>query len=296
MSDNGFSLIDLKGVSEPLTKLIDTVGNAIGAIYEPTRIRRKARAEADAMLIKTEAEGIKKDIEHRTFERLRNREIRSQQNIENIVRMSSEALPDSVSDEPVNEDWVYQFFDHCKDISDEEMQSMWGRILAGEIAKPKSFSLQTLRLVKDLSKEDAHIFTSICSFVWQINKCKAAPFIESEAVPFIFHHDKFFSHIDQFFNYLLHLESIGFISTNFLTGYVKKNLTEFSFSYFDKKYIIKKLPNQTPSDFPFGSVLFTNIGRELFPISCPLAVKDYEEWAIKKIESMKFTVEEVEEN
>lgn len=51
MSGNGFSLIDQKGLSEPVTKLVDTVSSGVGILYEPTRIRRKARAEADAAII-----------------------------------------------------------------------------------------------------------------------------------------------------------------------------------------------------------------------------------------------------
>jgi hypothetical protein len=50
-----FSLIDLKALSEPACKLIETVGYAIGALYEPTRIVRKAKAEAKAMKVQAEA-------------------------------------------------------------------------------------------------------------------------------------------------------------------------------------------------------------------------------------------------
>lgn len=37
MSNTGFSLVDMKGISEPLTKLIDSVSKGIGLIYEPTK-------------------------------------------------------------------------------------------------------------------------------------------------------------------------------------------------------------------------------------------------------------------
>lgn len=44
------SLIDLSlsGLSEPGTKLIEKISDAIGVLYEPTRIRKKAKAEAEA--------------------------------------------------------------------------------------------------------------------------------------------------------------------------------------------------------------------------------------------------------
>src|SRR5690606_25427708 len=65
----------------------------------------------------------------------------------------------SVTDEPLDEDWKTRFFNIAEDISNEEMQSLWGKILAGEIKQPKSYSLRTLELLKNLSKEEAEVFT-----------------------------------------------------------------------------------------------------------------------------------------
>lgn len=40
-----------KALSEPVGKLIDSVRAGCGRLYEPTRIRREAQANADAMVI-----------------------------------------------------------------------------------------------------------------------------------------------------------------------------------------------------------------------------------------------------
>ena len=39
------------------------------------------------------------------------------------------------------------------------MQTIWGRILAGETKQPKSYSLRTLEFLKNLSKTEAEVFT-----------------------------------------------------------------------------------------------------------------------------------------
>ncbi len=44
-------LINLGDLSKPATVLVEKVCNAVGIVYEPTRIRRKAHAEADAQQI-----------------------------------------------------------------------------------------------------------------------------------------------------------------------------------------------------------------------------------------------------
>jgi hypothetical protein len=57
----------------------------------------------------------------------------------------------------------------AQDVSDEQMQSLWGRILAGEVAAGGSFSRRALAAVRLLSKEEANTFTRFCSFVWWID-------------------------------------------------------------------------------------------------------------------------------
>ena len=80
-------LTDIAGLSKPATKLIESVSSAIGAIYEPIRIRRKATAEGDAELILTRNRLKITELERRATERLVNRELRRQENIEAVLWM-----------------------------------------------------------------------------------------------------------------------------------------------------------------------------------------------------------------
>src|SRR5947208_71749 len=145
MADMNFSLIDTKALSEPVTKLIEAVRSAVGVIYEPTNIRRKAKAESDAAIIKLGGEIELRDIAQRASERINNRELRRQKNIESIVTQAQEELPETVDKHPVNEDWITQFFNLSQDVGDSEMQTVWARLLAGEVARPEGFSLRTLQ-------------------------------------------------------------------------------------------------------------------------------------------------------
>ena len=70
MADGG-ALINLGELSKPATILVEKVCNAVGIIYEPTRVKRMARAEAEAEKIKTVARIELSEIEHRALE-LRN--------------------------------------------------------------------------------------------------------------------------------------------------------------------------------------------------------------------------------
>ncbi len=135
MSEGG-SLINLGDLSKPATVLVEKVCNAVGIIYEPVHIKRKARAEADADKIKALARLELSEIEHRAVERLVHQEARKQENIEQITAQAAAALPENANVQNLDEDWVAHFFKQCDTVSDKEMQSLWARLLSGEATAP----------------------------------------------------------------------------------------------------------------------------------------------------------------
>lgn len=109
---------------------------------------------------------LNESIEERTKERIIFQETKRQLNIENVTAFAAEELKNEqpISDEPIDEDWTARFFKIVEDVSNEEMQTLWGRILAGEIKQPKTYSLRTLELIRNLSKYEADVFTKVANF------------------------------------------------------------------------------------------------------------------------------------
>jgi hypothetical protein len=156
-------LISLDKLSEPLTKLVKVVAAGIGGLYEPLGIVRKAKAEAKAAVIRAESAREVSTIEQRAAARVEYRESIRQENIEKITQTAAGALPEEVSPDPVDVDWTTQFIDGAQDVSDSEMQVLWGRILAGEVAKPGTYSKRVLGILRTLDKWEAEAFTELCS-------------------------------------------------------------------------------------------------------------------------------------
>lgn len=168
------SIIKFEG--KPIEKLIDVVSKAIGTIYEPRQIVRKAKAEAKAESIKAieqaktnaiiEGDTEKAEYLDRINNRLVNKETKRQKNIEEVVSTAGRILEaeKNVSNEPINPDWTTRFFDIVQDVSDDEMRLLWGQILAGEIKQPKSYSLRTLELLRNMTKEEAELFRKVSQF------------------------------------------------------------------------------------------------------------------------------------
>jgi uncharacterized repeat protein (TIGR03899 family) len=109
---------------------------------------------------------ITPSLEKRTQDRVSFQEAKKQLNIENVTAFAAEELrnEEKVTDEPLDEDWTTRFFKIAEEVSNEEMQALWGKILAGEIKQPKTYSLRTLELIRNLSKHEADTFMKAANF------------------------------------------------------------------------------------------------------------------------------------
>ena len=93
--------------------------------------------------------------------------MRKQKNIENVVSEAKGILMDEneVSEEEVNEDWLMRFFNSIQDISNEDMQRLWGKVLAGEIKNPNSFTLRSLDTLSKITKHEATLFEELRPYI-----------------------------------------------------------------------------------------------------------------------------------
>lgn len=167
----------VEAVSTSVNKLLGTISSAIGIVYEPTRIKRLADAEtykikalANAQI---EAESLgNTELATRIDEVSRMvvaKELRRQDNIAYIVNEAIKQieLKEQVSDEEVDPDWTTRFINIAQDISNEEMKNLWALILAGEVAKPRTYSLRTLDCLKNMTKDEATLFVKFASLALQ---------------------------------------------------------------------------------------------------------------------------------
>lgn len=83
-----------------------------------------------------------------------------------VLEGAADELGDEeVSDHDPDPDWSARFFDHVQDVSSEDMQKIWARILAGEVESPGRTSLRTLDTLRNMTKRDAEMFRDICSLI-----------------------------------------------------------------------------------------------------------------------------------
>ena len=190
--------------SEPVSKagelLIAKVSEALGGIFRPYQIRRLAQAEADAAKIQAVSRIELNELQQRAMYRFVAEEAKKQANIESITEKALPGLNDAAHPENIEEDWVAHFFDKCRLVSNENMQTLWSRVLAGEANSPGRYTKRTVSLLSTMDKADAELFKALCSFVWHIG----------EWVPLIFDfEDPIYSAAGINFTSLTHMDDIG---------------------------------------------------------------------------------------
>ncbi len=67
------------------------------------------------------------------------------------------------SSDPINDDWLNAFETEARQKSTAEMQAYFGKVLAGEIRAPGSYSTRTIRILGSLDQSIASLFVQLCS-------------------------------------------------------------------------------------------------------------------------------------
>ena len=271
MADGG-ALINLGELSKPATLLVEKVCNAVGIIYEPTRVVRMARAEAEAEKIKTTTRMELSEMEHRALERFVHQEARKQENIEQITAQAAAALSDSAKVEKLEEDWVAYFFKQCDTVSDKEMQSLWARLLSGEANNPGTFSKRTVDFISAVDKKDAALFTTFCQFLWVVG----------DVTPLIFEPtNEIYKKQGITFDSLRHLDAIGLISFESLSGYCRTGFGKYHHVFYYGRPTLIEFPADKDNQIDTGQALLTSIGKELAPICGSARNQEFYDYVIQ---------------
>jgi Protein of unknown function (DUF2806) len=268
-------------------KLLDKLSDATGVILEPWKIRRNAKAEADATIegakasaiaeiIKTENQIEISELQRRTAQRLLLEEVKKQENLEDIMDKTIPLLEEGSKPEEMNDDWLMNYVDKAKLVCDEEMKTLWAKILSGEANKTNSFSKRTVNALFSLDKRDAELFANLCSFIVKLN---------NDPQPFIFDtENQVYNNVGINFSNLSHLESIGLIHFSGIAGFAKEyplqNDTDFPIWYFDEHFHAKIKSGNT--QITTGRVLFTQTGQELSKLCESKKIEGFFEYLFKQ--------------
>jgi len=162
-------LQNIATITDGVAKLSEVLSKGVGGMYAPTQIKRvaKARIEVEKAAFDAEKEILQTIEENPNLFSKENLLVRAiiktgyrltieQDNIDSIIQQAYVQI-DSIeaNDHDIEDDWLSEFFEKVKNVSDKDIQFLWGQILAGEVATPGVFSMYTLNMLKQLDKTSA---------------------------------------------------------------------------------------------------------------------------------------------
>ncbi len=287
-----------------IEKLIDYGASGVGAIAGPLLAPWKASREGKARLVAAEADARVRQIQagadasalniiaeaqseaqaylpsdsdvHGTLDITREGIIQSMEfqgrkrlvNARAVLEGAADELGDKeVDDHDPDPDWTARFFDYVQDVSYEDMQKIWARILAGEIESPGRTSLRTLDTLRDMTKRDAEMFREICDFV-----------ISGD---FILYDDAAKSIVALQYGKLLHLQNCGLINVGpFLQKVLRYEEQDYVVLLGQIPPLLVTFNEGTRRELKVPMVSLTEAGKELYQfVECSLQMRYLEAFA-----------------
>lgn len=132
--------------------------------------------EARLKIIRKEGESISEQIDVpkeyivKASSKYASKVIKEQLNLDQITFNAANELAnkfetneDKKEAEDISEDWLNEFENLARLKSSEDMRLIFGKILSGEIVKPGSFSIRTIKIISQLDNQAAKLFQTFCS-------------------------------------------------------------------------------------------------------------------------------------
>ena len=318
-----------------LEKLVDYVASGIGSVAGPMLASWKARkeaearriaarGEADALAIAAEGQAgalsiiatAQADAQQRLAtpglaihgtvtiaeaieQRVQFQEEKRQQNILSVVNQAAADTSDKeVPDHEPDHDWTARFFSSVQDVSSEEMQALWARVLAGEVERPGSTSIRTLDILRNLDQAAAGLLSRLCSVSVSLSLGRGAedarvlslggnaannalrPYgLGFEELNLLNEHGLIISDYNSWRDYRACL-GVEFGRTGAGLQFV-----HIPVRYRDRYWVLKRTSGTPPSEFKLHGVALTRSGVELSSVVDIQPVPEYSEALTKFFES-----------
>ena len=308
-------------------KALDRLGSALIDIpvgsLERRSAEKRAESEARIKIIKENADQIaqqmKVDPEYalRAGHKYAEKIIREQLNLDNISAIAADELKKAITAEPtnhsagepnkevsveatnqgtnnneettINDDWLNNFENEARPKSTEDMQTLFGRILAGEIRKPGSYSIRTVKVLSQLDQNVAVLFKKLCSMCIAFEDQSDRIVLDVRILAL--GNDRKQNHLSEYnLDVLVEYELVDFLERSTVFPYnlcmeSLHNITPQPFQHQGRNWIFSPLdPTQ---EFKLRGFSCSRAGRELFRIIDQDPMPEYTE-ELKKFFSEQY--------
>lgn len=215
------------------------------------------------------------------------KKIKNQKSIADIAMENTKEGTDFSEKSGVSEEWLERYMDSAGFVSSEDIQLIWGKILANEFERPGSTPPNMIRILSEITPKLAMAFRVICSMIVFIcplmEDGNAMGAFRKLFVPYKMNNDRLHE-LGLSFDVLNELEVLGVIRFSSISGYVSKGITQkrVLLCIGDKLEVLSEHKND---EVPVGNVILTSAGEALQAITAPEDVEDYYDMVKKYLNS-----------
>ena len=292
---------------KPLVRLIEVIASGVGNVSRPYLTKKNANAKSheirEIVQAIEENQGFEGTIEyndgkiriispekvHETYpglaeraeSRLDFRELRKQENLEAICGEAAEQLAEeqNVSEESPDVDWVTRFLDIAEGVSAEMLQRLWGKLLAGEIKNPGSYSLRTLDTLRNLSMKEAESFSKLCNYTLCTYRDNGLDKV------FVVHTDPYLASKGVDFQEILSLKDAGLIFENDLEFSFGQNKAGHTSHLINGQIMLLFERTIDTPPVQCSTMALTKVGRELLQLVTVESDTEYLRLAAKTLQA-----------
>ena len=188
--------------------------------------------------------------------------IKEYKNCEEVIEKAKAFLSLKADPKKVDEDWFTFFFDKVKLISNENVQEMWAKILAGEVNQPGKFSKSLIHSLSVIDDSQARVFCNISRYcMHEKNSENIHPII------FIASNVDTYKALGIDFESLIELQNLGLLQCNFEKEFI---FTGRKYLVYGNRVIEVYGTQKSKKKIKVGNVLLTKNGQTLYEIVEPI--------------------------
>lgn len=194
--------------------------------------------------------------------------------MKDLAAHAKSELPSNETEAPeLSEDWLNIFQNEGASLSSEQMQRLFGKILSGEIRKPDSYSIRTVRLTAQLDNVAAQLFVRLCSLSTSIRIPVTGQTFDARVVSMGNARTNSLAPFGLGFDQLNVFLEYGLIIADFnsyreyTVSVVHDSVVSLPITYQNQPYVlVPKSDAPVPAPFQAHGVAFSQAGKELLQI------------------------------
>lgn len=184
-------------------------------------------------------------------------------------------------DREIDEDWLFTWRDYAGKVCAEDLQRLWGSVLAGEVKSPGKYSIRTLEFLKTLSKQEAKSISRLARFAIDGSIAKAqTDYLEEKGLSF---------------GLLLKMQELGVVSgveaIGLQTNYKSVNPEKFIRALLSNGKALIIEAEDTTKVLQFEVYTLTEVGTQLLGLGTFEPDLDYLRLVGKQMVAQGFTVQ-----